>query len=197
MNDLEQDLKSQDLTTFIKTLYGTYDFRKHQHIQTQRFYFRRGIVELTVKTTISASLILALLSGGPAALVTFVGALLLKTSTLIFNCFKPHIDSENVEQQVANEPRSHLNELPSFKAQWLLDVESNKLNENARDLYDLEIRVALSIIIGFMTYTILSSPLSLSVVLAGMLYTYFLTEQAPKLHLPFLEDEASLTKFFN
>jgi hypothetical protein len=191
----EQYLKNLNDLDFIQTLKRSYSSRKISSTHNQRFYFRRGLIELGIKATISASLILALLVGAPAALVTFVGAVLLKISTFIFNQYQPVNQVPESNQPL---PTPIINEegIPSFRKQWLVDIANDEFNFNVNQLRTLEIRIAFSLITGFINYSILNTYLSLPIVIASVLFAFVLTEQAVKVRSSYLEDEQKLNQFF-
>ena len=194
MNIFAEELQQLDVESFISRLHSTYETRKRIQLQYERYYLFRQFIEFSVKIAISASLLL-FLNSGPAALLTFTGMVLLKTSTSIFNRYHPSEEENDSSLVHSAAPLQHIEDITEFRKNWFINSSSYEYYSNFEQLNMLLIRIACSLVIGFIMFALLNTHLDLPLIFSSMLYTYAFTEQASRKPSPFIEDEESLKYF--
>lgn len=199
-DDLHQILNDNkiDINIWIKSLRGSHLQRSLLFKQTNTFYFRRNLVEYGVKATVSCSMAIALILGGPPFWIIGSAALILKLTTVLLNRFNPKDYVEDVIYEPALVPAKAIekNKLEDYRLQWQLENKNYFFCKYADKQGGIQQRLACALVMGFVVFTILNASLSLPLAAAGIAYVLLLTDKAQETPPPYLEDKDGLDRLF-
>ncbi len=169
-----------DTREWIRELRDSHSRRALIQGQTQQFYFRRRLVEYSVKTTLTASMAVALIWGGPPVWIIGGAALMLRLSTHILNRFNPsHYIEDNTYR--SNAPIGNLaadERLDTFRREWRNGHENHTLAFHEENQCSVQRRIAFTLISGFVVFSLLNASLTIAIVLAGIVFSDSLIHQA-------------------
>jgi hypothetical protein len=189
---------SVDTRAWILNLRDTHSRRAMIQRQTEQFYFRRRLIEYAVKATITASMAIAIIWGGPPVWIIGGAALMLRISALILNRFNP---SQYVKDSAysLNQPSGDFveeNRLESFRCSWINGFENNELAIRESNLCALQTRIGFALVTGFVIFSVLNANLTLAVILASFILADSLIHQAHEVMTPYVEEEEALSNLF-
>ncbi len=192
------DDPATEISPWIDTLHRSHLQRSLAHKQINRFYFRRNLVEYSVKTTITASMTIALIWGGPPAWIIGGAALILKLSSYLLNRFNPsqYIEGATYEADLLPATRLEKEKLEQFRSQWKQSSKNYFFKKQEEQQRFLQQRIACALVIGFVIFTLLNASLTVPVIVASLLYALALIDKAQEIPPPYLEEKEALDNLY-
>lgn len=183
---------------WVRELRDTHSRRALIQGQTQQFYFRRRLIEYSVKTTITASMAVALIWGGPPVWIVGGAALMLRLSTLILNRFNPsqYIEDNSYRSNVPIGNFVDDEHLNAFRRQWRNGHENHRLAFQEDSQCALQRRIAFALMSGYVIFSLLNASLTIAIVLAGIVFSDSLIQQAHEDITPYVEEEEAISNLF-
>jgi hypothetical protein len=174
-------------------LVSTREARMHSREQYARFFSSRRTIEYGIKGTITASMAIGLLFGGPPTWIIGGAALMLFITTNVLN---RHTISQYEEHNhnlmyTSSHDHGHDNEDAnlSIRQKWHRDFINDRFVQQRQHLFFLQRRTAAALIVGFTLFTTFSAALTLPIVLSGLLYATSFVYKTKEPYFPYIESE--------
>lgn len=166
--------------------------------QTDRFYFRRKMVEYAVKATITASIAVALLCGGPPAWIFGGAAMALGLSTLVLSRFHPsqYIDEPLYESKLHVKPVDDVKGIEAYRDLWLQRERQHRYDHQLYESKELMWYVGVSMVGAFALFACVSSSVTLPMVLTLCLCLAAMAYKTHQQVTPYVEPEEELNTWF-
>lgn len=162
------------------------------------FNSKRSDLQMFVKLGVTVVLSVGLFLAAPSLLLTGA-AFTVTLSNFIYNRieldeFAFEFDTQEVDSNVTN-----LEEWKTYRKEWIMRAEHNSFTDNQEALLHRMVQLGLGLVIGFATFTAISSGMALPLALASVCYAATVFYYRPDNSLPYFEsgkDNAlpSLTK---
>lgn len=162
--------------------------------QATMFYQKRRAIEYSIKTTISATMTLALIYGGPPLWIMGGAAVMLKLATEILNCYtrKEYIEPPRPGFLQASQAPFETDAAAVVCRKWAQKEQNHLHDQREQANYFLQKKIGLALVMGYALFTIFSAAMTLPVMAAGVIFTLALMEQAHEEWIPFVESDSDL-----
>lgn len=190
-NDLLKMAQNKEVSTqyWAKIMSDTRKSRTFFNEQFNEFQKYRYWTELAVKGAVTLTLGVGLFLAAPASLL-YGAALTLGLSSLVYWAIKQNSYSvETPEATDVNITNFNKDKWEKVRADWTVEAQNQNFSEKQKALQVNMTRVGMALVIGFATFTAITSGLAISLAISTVLFSSSLFHRFSDDTAPYLEKE--------